>query len=155
MKNLITKFGYKNPPFPTSIDAVNEFRAVTPDSLQYLIPDLFENITLFSNRAMSVTSKKIGSEYIVTIKTTSEKFRSNALGKETSIPISDYIDIGVFAESEKEAVLGKPLVYKRLKITKKDNTFTFKTKIKPYKAGIDPYNYLIDRIPDDNIKGVE
>ncbi len=155
MKNLVTKFGYKNPPFPTSIDAVNEFRAVTPDSLQYLIPDLFENITLFSNRVMSVTSKKIGNDYAVTIKTTSEKFRSDALGKETAIPIADYIDIAVFAESDKEAVLGKPLVYKRLKITKKDNSFTFKTKIKPYKAGIDPYNYLIDRIPDDNVKAVE
>lgn len=155
MKNLITKFGYKNAPFPTSIDAVNEFRAVTPDSLQYLIPDLFENITLFSNRAMSVTLKKIGAEYEVTIKTTSEKFRSNALGKETAIPIADYIDFGVFAESDKENVLGKPLVYKRLKITKKDNSFTFRTKIKPYKAGIDPYNYLIDRIPDDNLKAVE
>ena len=155
LKNLVTQFGYKDPPYATSIDAVNEFRKVTPDSLRYLIPDLFENITLFSNRTLKVTSKKVGDEYEVSIKTTSEKFRSNALGKETPTPIADYIDIGVFGKSDKENVLGKPLVYKRLKITKKDNTFVFKTKTEPYKAGIDPYNYLIDRIPDDNVKSVE
>jgi hypothetical protein len=39
-----------------------------------------------------------------------------------------------------------------MKVTKKDNTFTFKTKVKPYQVGIDPYNYLIDRVPDDNLK---
>ncbi len=155
LKNLVTKFAYKDPPFPTSIDAVTEFKKVTPDSLSYLIPDLFENITLFSNRTLKVTSKKFGAEYEVTIKTTSEKFRSNALGKETATPIADYIDIGVFGKSDKEDVLGKPLVYKRLKIYKKENTFVYKTKVEPYKAGIDPYNYLIDRIPDDNVKKVE
>ncbi len=155
LKNLIDKFAYKDAPFPTSMDALREFKTVTPDSLQYLVSDLFENITLFSNRARSVKYKKVGSGYEVTIITSSEKFRSNALGKETTVAIADYIDIGVFGESEKANVLGKPLIYKRLKITKKENTFTFKTKQKPSKAGIDPYNYLIDRIPDDNVKAAE
>ncbi|WP_374551505.1 M1 family aminopeptidase [Flavobacterium sp.] len=155
MNNLITKFAYKNPPYPTSIDAVREFKAVTPDSLQYLVSDLFENITLFSNRTMSVKYKKIGAEYEVKITTSSEKFRSTALGKETSQPLADYIDIGVFSESDNDQNLGKPLVYKRIKITKKDNIFTFRAKEKPSKAGIDPYNYLVDRIPDDNIKSTE
>jgi ABC-2 type transport system permease protein len=155
LKNLVDTYGYKNPPFPTSIDAVNELRKVTPDSLQYLIPDMFENITLFSNRMLEVKYKKVGSEYEVTLKTTSEKFRSDALGKETPIPVADYIDIAVFAEPKKDSDLGKVLVYKRLKITKKDNVYVFKTKEKPFEAGIDPYNYLIDRIPDDNLKKTE
>ena len=155
MKNLITNYAYKNPPFPTSIAAVNEFRKVTPDSLKYLISDMFENITLFSNRMLEAKFKKIGSEYEVTLKTTSEKFRSSALGKETPIPIDDYIDIGVFAKPENDKNLGKVLVYKRVKINQKDNTYTFRTKTVPYEAGIDPYNYLIDRIPDDNLKKME
>jgi ABC-2 type transport system permease protein len=155
LKNLVDTYGYKNPPFPTSIDAVNELRKVTPDSLQYLIHDMFENITLFSNRMLEAKYKKVGSEYEVTLKTTSEKFRSDALGKETQIPVSDYIDIAVFAEPKNDSDLGKVLIYKRLKITKKDNIYIFKTKEKPFEAGIDPYNYLIDRIPDDNLKKTE
>jgi hypothetical protein len=45
-------------------------------------------------------------------------------------------------------------VYERLKITKPENTFTFKVKEKPQNAGIDPYNYLVDRMPEDNVKKV-
>ncbi|MBK6963660.1 MAG: hypothetical protein IPH20_06835 [Bacteroidales bacterium] len=32
-----------------------------------------------------------------------------------------------------------------MKISDKENTFTFRTKEKPYEAGIDPYNYMVDR----------
>jgi len=155
LKNMVTIYGYKNPPFPTSIDAVNELRKVTPDSLQYLIPDMFENITLFSNRMMEAKYKKVGTEYEVTLKTTSEKFRSSTLGKETQIPVADFIDIAIFAAPKKDSDLGKALVYKRLKIIKSSNTYVFRTKEVPFEAGIDPYNYLIDRIPDDNLKRVE
>lgn len=155
LQNLISKYAYKKPPFPTSIAAVNEFRKVTPDSLQYLIDDMFENITLFSNRIQVAKYKKVGNKYQVTMKTTSEKFRANSLGKETAIPIADYIDIAIFSEPKNDKNLGKPLVYKRIKISKKDNTFTFITKELPYQVGIDPYNYLIDKIPDDNVKKLE
>ena len=151
-KNLVASYGYKNPPYPTSIAAVDEFKKVTPDSLQYVIKDMFETITLFSNRLLEANYKQVGNEYKVTFKTTSEKFRANTLGQETKIPIADYIDIAIFDEPKNDKNLGKPLLYKRIKVTKKDNTFTFKTKVKPYQVGIDPYNYLIDRVPDDNLK---
>jgi len=154
LANLIKEYAYKNPPYPTSNAAIREFKKATPDSLQYLISDMFENITLFSNRMMEAKYKKVGSEYEVTIKTKSEKFRADKNGEEKEIPVADYIDIGIFAEPKDDKNLGKVLFYKRLKITKKDNTWTFKTKELPYQAGIDPYNYLIDRVPDDNLKTV-
>jgi len=77
------------------------------------------------------------------------------LGKEKSIPLNDFIDIGIFGESLNKKNLGNALLYKRLRLNKKDNTFTFRTNEKPYQVGIDPYNYIIDRIPDDNVKKVE
>ena len=155
LNNLIKKFAYKEPPYATSVDVLAEFRAVTPADKQYLISDLFEKITLFSNRTEEVAYKKVGNEYEVTIKTISEKFYANSQGKETAVALNDFIDIGVFGESEKLNVLGKVLAYKRVKINKKDNTFVFKTKEKPKEAGIDPYNYLIDKIADDNLKTIE
>jgi len=155
LQNLLKTYGYKNPPYATSIAAVNEFRKVTPDSLQYLIKDMFETITLFSNRMLEAKYKKVAAGYEVTLKTTSEKFRADSLGTESPIPIADYIDIAVFAAPKNDEAMGKALVYKRVKITKKENTFSFVTKELPYQAGIDPYNYLIDRVPDDNIKKTE
>jgi ABC-2 type transport system permease protein len=152
LRSLIDSFAYKQPPYPTSISAVRAFKNVTPDSLRYLISDLFENITLFSNRMLEASYRKTGSEYEVTLKTTSQKFRADSLGKELEIPVADYIDIGIFEKPKSKKNLGKILVLKRLKITQKENVFTFRTREEPYQAGIDPYNYLIDRIPDDNLK---
>lgn len=155
LKSLIDSFAYQAPPYPTSYAAVRAFTAVTPDTLQYLIKDLFENITLFSNRVLTVTSKKSGNDYLVTITTKSEKFYADSLGKETSVPVSDYMDLMVFAKPENDKNLGSVLASKRVKVTKQDNTFTFITTSPPYQAGIDPYNFLVDRIPDDNLKKVE
>ena len=156
LKNIINKFAYKNPPYATSLDVLDELKKVTPPELQYLITDMFENITVFSNRMVKAQFKKVDSEYEVTLTTTSEKFRSDAMGKEVGIAVNDFIDVTLFAKSESdENETGKVILTKRLKITKKDNVFKFKVKQLPYNAGIDPYNYLIDRIPDDNLKTLE
>lgn len=152
LRSLLDTFAYQDPPYATSISAVRAFRKVTPDSLQYLINDMFERITLFSNRMVEATYKKVGNEYEVNLITNSEKFYADTLGKEVSTPISDYIDIGIFAKSDNKKNLGEPLLMQRLKLDKKENKFTFRTNKLPYNAGIDPYNYLIDRIPDDNVK---
>ncbi len=152
LHSLIDSFAYKNPPYATSWSAVRAFQKVTPDSLQYLVSDLLENITLFSNSVTEAKYRKIGEGYEVTLKTSSEKFRADTLGKETALPIADYIDIGVFAKPTNKKNLGKALVYKRLKINRKENTFTFRTLEKPYQVGIDPYNYMVDRLPDDNLR---
>ncbi len=155
LRSLIDSFAYKQPPYATSLSALRAFKKVTPDSLQYLIIDMFENITLFSNRVMSAESKKVGTEYQVTIKTSSEKFRSDSLGRETALPVNDYIDVGVFSKSAHKGGMGKALVLNRVKVTRKDNTYTFMVKEKPVEVGIDPYNYLVDRVPDDNVKKVD
>lgn len=154
LQKLLVDYAYEEPPYPTSLSAVRAFREVTPDSMQYLIDDMFENITLFSNRVIESSYVKNGEEYEVTLKTFSEKFRADSLGKQTEVPLVDYMDIGVFAETDAKKVLGKPLIYERIKITQPENTFTFRVKEKPFQAGIDPYNYLVDRMPDDNVKKV-
>ncbi|HXD92568.1 MAG TPA: M1 family aminopeptidase [Bacteroidia bacterium] len=154
LHSLLDSFAYKQAPYPTSLSAIRAFRKVTPDSLQYLIDDMFQNITLFSNRTTEAKYKKVGNEYEVTLTTTSEKFSADSLGKEKAVPLADYIDVGIFSEPISKNNLGKPLLLQRFKLTKKDNVFTFRVKEKPYQAGIDPYNYLIDRLPEDNLKRV-
>jgi hypothetical protein len=92
--------------------------------------------------------------YEVSFSTFSEKFRSDSLGKTTDLAMNDYLDIGVFAKAEKHEELGKPLVLKRVKLDKAENSFRFSVTEKPVLVGIDPYNYLVDRIPDDNTKKI-
>ncbi len=152
LRQLIDEFKHQKPPYPTSLDVLNAFRNQTPDSLQYLIDDLFLNITLFSNRIVEASFTQDGEEYVVEFTAESKKFRSDSLGRETPIPLDDYIDVGVFGYTENKNLLGEPLIYKRLKLTQEENKFTFRTKVKPQQVGIDPYNYLIDRVPGDNVK---
>ncbi|MEI6681100.1 MAG: M1 family aminopeptidase [Bacteroidota bacterium] len=155
LRSLLDTFAYKKPPYATSLSAVRAFRKVTPDTLQYLVDDMFENITLFSNRMVGAKVKKQGDGFEVTLNTISEKFRADSLGKETAIAMADYVDIGIFGAPVNKYNLGKPLLLKRLKLTKRDNVFTFHVKEKPVQAGIDPYNYLVDRTPDDNLKSFD
>jgi hypothetical protein len=154
LRTLLDSFAYKAAPYATSLSALRAFRKVTPDSLQYLIADMFENITLFSNRCVEADYVKKGDEYEVTVKTISEKFRADSLGKETGVAVNDYIDIGLFAKPTSKNNSGKAIILKRFKITQRENVFRFVTHARPEQAGIDPYNYLIDRVPDDNVKAV-
>ena len=64
------------------------------------------------------------------------------------MPLNDYIDIGVFTGKKDEE---KPLYLKKERLTQATQTFEIIVDQMPTRAGIDPYNKLIDRIPDDNI----
>jgi ABC-2 type transport system permease protein len=155
LRSLLVNYGYRGAPYPTSWHAVQAFRRVTPDSLQYLVNDIFENITLFSNRVERSSVKSVGKAWQVTVNTQSQKFRADTLGKETALPLRDYIDIGVFAEPAGDAKLGKPLAMQRVKVTARNNSYTFTVDRRPHSVGIDPYNYLVDRIPEDNVQRVK
>ncbi len=155
LRGLLAKYRYQDPPYPISLDALDEFYAVTPDSLQYLIKDLFEKITLFENRCREATAKDLGNgRWEVTIKVECAKLKADDMGRETPVEINDYIEIGAFAAPEKGKTYGKTLHRQRVKVTQKDNTFTFVVSEKPDKAGVDPFSLLIDRNPEDNMKGV-
>ena len=48
-----------------------------------------------------------------------------------------------------------PLVIEKVWVKPGKTTFRYITKKLPIKAGIDPYNKLIDRVPDDNLITLE
>ena len=137
--------------FATSKDLLGYFRAVTPDSMQYLIEDMFETITLFENKAEKVAYHAMDDgSYEVELELSAKKFRSDSLGVETKVAMSDWIDIGVYGESDGDR---DRLIYlKKHKISSGTNRISINVHEKPIKAGIDPINKLIDRNPEDNIK---
>lgn len=156
LKAFLEKFRYKNPPYPTSVDAVQAFAAQTPDSLKYIIQDLFWDITLFENVTKEATAKDLGNgQWEVTIQVECRKLKADELGKETEVPVNDWMEIGAFAKPEGDKKYGKTLHRQRVKISQKDNTFTFRVSEKPDKAGIDPFRMLMDREPKDNVKVVK
>jgi len=156
LQAYLGKFRYAEAPYPTSADVINEFAAQTPDSLKYIIQDLFWDITLFDNKTKTASAKDLGNgKWEVTIQVESHKLKADELGKETEAPVNDWIDIGAFASPEGDKKYGKTLYRQRVKVSQQDNTFTFVVDEKPEKAGIDPFSLLIDREPKDNVKTVD
>ena len=155
LRKVIQQYAYAPPPYPTSYALVDALREETPPNLQYLIKDLFEDITLFSNRTLEATAvKRADGKYDVTIHVEARKFKADATGKETEVPVDDWIDIGAFAKPASGKKYGDTLYRERMHITQRNSTFTFTTAQLPEKAGIDPFALLIDRIPEDNVKTV-
>ncbi len=156
LKDMIDSFAYRNPPYPNSYQLVDRFGYVTPDSLQYIVTDLFYDMTVFNNRALNASYKKLpDGKFEVTLQVQSEKFKADSLGKETRVPIHDWIEIGALAAPEDGKKNGKQLYSERIKMNADTSTFTFVVDQQPDKAGIDPNYYLVDRMPDNNLKDVD
>jgi ABC-2 type transport system permease protein len=151
------EFGLKqSPPFPGSADLYRHLEAVTPDSVRYYLDDTWNKLTLYDNRAETVQAKRISEgEYDITVKIRSQKLYADETGREeNAIYSADYVDIGVFAAEDTDENGRKrtnPLYIKKHKVAPGETTLTIRVKGEPAKAGIDPYNKLIDRIPDDNL----
>jgi ABC-2 type transport system permease protein len=156
LRDLLAAYAYAEPPYPTAHALVDRFREQTPDSLQYLITDLFEEITLFDNRVLgdpTVTPLENG-RYEVSLEVQTAKLRADSLGAEAEIPMDDYVDIGVFARPEEGRERGATLAVQRHRVGSGTHTFTIVVDQEPWEAGIDPSYFLIDRVPDDNVKRV-
>ena len=151
LRNMIHRYAYAKPPYPTSWDLLDAFRAQIPPQYQYLVKDLFEDITLFSNRTVEATARKrADGKYDVTIDVESHKFKADPKGNELEVPVDDWMDIGAFAKPEKDRKYGKTLYREQVHVTQPRSTYTFVTDELPDKAGIDPFLLLIDRVPEDN-----
>ncbi|WP_395061165.1 M1 family aminopeptidase [Flavobacterium sp.] len=173
LKEYIKKVAYQEAPYTNSIELVEELKKATPDSLKYVINDMFETITLYDNRISDVTSKKLpNGKYQVDIQFQVSKYKADATGKRIfkdkqgntlsftkkgeknkleSYPLADYVEIGIFNEQTiKGKKSDKELYLKKLKISKIDNKVTLIVNEKPTEVGVDPYNKLIDTNSDDN-----
>ncbi|WP_299258890.1 M1 family aminopeptidase [uncultured Aquimarina sp.] len=146
--------------YPTSENLYNAIYSVTPDSLKYAVEDGFKKIALYENRVKKATTKKLDNgTYETTFTVDSKKIYYNDKGKEERTDDStNYIEVGLFGEDiidDQEVPLKNPYYLERKWLQPGENTFTIITDKKPEKAGIDPYNKLLDRNSNDNLGGVE
>jgi ABC-2 type transport system permease protein len=155
LRQFLMQYRYANAidsqdvPYPDTRELVAALRAQTPAELQYLITDGFDNIVLYDNKAETATvTPQGGNKFKVTLTVQVRKVKSDGSGNETPMSLNDYIEIGVFKGSKGEE---EPLYLKKERITQEKNTFEITVDEKPTRAGIDPYNKLVDRIADDNM----
>jgi ABC-type transport system involved in multi-copper enzyme maturation permease subunit len=149
---------FQKPPFTNSIEFLKYVEAATPPDRRYLLDDMFRTITLFENRVTTASSaKRADGKYDVTLTVEAKKVRSDGQGVETPVQIGDWIDIGVFGEKPRQGEDPEETVLylRKHRITQPTMTFRLVVDQPPVRAGIDPYNKLVDRNSDDNRKKVE
>lgn len=170
LSDYIDDFAFQEPPYTISLDLVEYLKEATPDSLQYLITDMFETITLYDNRVEEASYTEIDSStFEVNMTLQAAKYRTGETGERIylneagdslsveiegrrrpveSLPLNDWIEVGVFGvdENGNETVL----YLEKRKFTDIMNEITITVNDEPVSVGIDPYNKLIDTISHDN-----
>lgn len=140
--------------YATTADLIGYFRAVTPDTLQNMITDLFETITIYDNKIVAARHEKLPeNKYKVHLTIQVLKHQIDSMGIETSVPIKDWIDIGIYARNEH----GKDeLIYlNKHKITTPITNLEIVVNRLPSKVVIDPRCIMIEKNGGDDGMRVE
>jgi hypothetical protein len=155
LRRYFARFSSGEPPYPTSLDLYAELRAVTPDSLQPMLADLFETVTLWDVETESATVERApGGDYVVTLEVVGRKVRADEQGAETETPMDDWVQIGVFEEGAHDDETTQ-LYLVRHRIHSGRQTIRVTVPREPVRAGVDPYRRLLERDREDNVVDVQ
>lgn len=155
-RRLIMKHRSGAPPLPTSLDLYRELQALTPDSLRYLLHDLFEANTFWELETKQATAKQTkAGAWQVSLVIRARKTTVDPAGIETEVPMDEWVPVGVFAPTGEGAEFGETLYMQKHRIRSGEQTITVTVPGKPADAGIDPYHVLIDLEPFDNVEKVK
>ncbi|HEX5258833.1 MAG TPA: aminopeptidase, partial [Sphingomicrobium sp.] len=134
-----------------------EFRkeAKTPQQ-QQLITDLFDKITLYDLKVTDAVTKKDPTGWTTTLTVAADKYYADGKGNETKAALNEPIEVGLFtARPGLGAFSQKNVLAFGLKpIHSGVQKLTIHTAAKPTFAGVDPYNFYVDRNSDDNVRPV-
>jgi hypothetical protein len=158
IKRLIEKHDGPGAPQATTLDLYRELQAVTPDSLKFLLHDLFEVNTYWRLKTERATAKQTEGGWQVTLELQARKEVFDSAGVETTVPMNEWLEIGVFAAAAEGAwELSQPLYLQKHRIRSGAQTITVVVPRQPVLAGIDPFHVLDweEREDDDNIDRVE
>ncbi|ADY29380.1 M1 family aminopeptidase [Cellulophaga lytica] len=160
LKQFLNEYKYFNKGvYATSENLYDAIYAIAPDSLKYKVTDGFKEIVLYENKVVNAKTKKLDNgKWETTFTVNSSKIYYDDKGKERETDTKkNLVDIGLFGpdiKNDENVTIKNPYYFELKWLAPGDNTFTIVTDKKPEKAGIDPYNKLIDRKSGDNLKDV-
>lgn len=159
LRTLLRRYKFQGPPYPRSVDFIDALRAEakTPEQ-QALITDLFERVTLYDLKvAEPAAVRRADGKWNVTVPVEAKKLYVEGLGIETETPLAERIEIGLFtAEPGRDAFKASDvLLMERQALHSGRQVLQFVTARRPAYAGVDPYNFYIDRDSEDNVLPVK
>lgn len=155
LQNFFSKYSAVNTARPVPSDLYRELQSVTPDSMKYLLHDLFATNTFWELKTVSVSASEVTSgKWIVKLQISARKFTVDQKGIETDVPMNDWIHIGVYG-TPGEKPYDHPLYMQQHRVRSGVQQIEIEVTGKPAAAGIDPDKLLIDLEAYDNVAEVE
>ena len=155
LARLVERYKFKGAPYPRSLDLIAELRkeAKSPEQ-QALITDLFEKITIYDLKAKDAVTKQMADgRWSTRITIEAGKFYADGKGKETPAKLAETIEVGLFTARPETGAFDTAdvLSMNRSPVRSGRQMIEVVTAKKPLFAGVDPYNFYIDRDSDDNL----
>lgn len=130
-------------PYPTSLELLERLKQVTPDSLQYVIKDLFETVTFYDTKIEKAEVLAVENErYKLSLDFTVKKYCDGE--EENGLALNDFLEIGVYNTN------GELLVTKSHRVKAGKNKMEIELSEKPTKVILDPNYLLIEKNVEDN-----
>ena len=147
---------FQDPPYTTSVDLLDHIATAVPDGHDAILDDLFRTITLWDLRAAAGEVEPLeDGRHRVTVTVEARKYRATGEGVEEPVAMDDRIDIGVFGDrGDGSPPEGQVLFLEKRRVVDGTQTFEIVVDRPPRQVGIDPFNKLIDRNPEDNLTRV-
>ncbi|HYR27926.1 MAG TPA: M1 family aminopeptidase, partial [Thermoanaerobaculia bacterium] len=159
LRSLLDRHKFKGPPYPRTLDLIAALKAeAKTEEDKLLISDLFERITLYDLEVTGPTAvRRADGKWDVTLPIEAKKVYADEQGKETEAPLAERIEIGLFtAEPGRDAFdKSNVILMERHPIRSGQQVLKFVTDRQPAFAGVDPYNFYIDRDAANNVARVQ
>ncbi len=159
IRRLTEKHDAPGAPPVTTLDLYRELQAVTPDSLRYLLHDLFEVNTYWQLATEKVSAtQNADSTWEVTLDVNARKVVFDSAGVQAERAMDEWVPVGVFGEAaEGTHELSASLYLQMHRVRTGRQTITVTVPRKPALAGIDPHHLLDweEGDDDDNIEQVQ
>jgi ABC-2 type transport system permease protein len=153
LRRLLDNHRRPNAPLATTVDLYRELKKAAPDSLHYLLHDLFEVNTYWKFEIdKALTTRNSDGSWLVSLEVQAEKFVVDSAGVKHEAPLNEWIDVGVFAKLDgKES----PIYLKKHKIVSGAQSVQFVVPREPSRAGVDPFHVLDwEQRTDRNLRSV-
>ena len=158
LRNLLQIHSQPGAPLATTLDLYKYLEDETPDSLRYLLHDLFKENTYWNLDVDKATAKEEDGRWEVLMEVTANKVQFDSAGVETKLPMKEWVEIGVFAaDKSRRGKTSNPLYLQKHLIKAGKQSITIQVDEKPVLASIDP-NHILDieeREDDKNFHSIE
>lgn len=157
LARLVDLRGFSGEPYARSVDFIRLLREEAGPEHDQLITDLLEKITLFDLKVTDAQAEQMeDGRWRVRMRVEADKVYADAEGRETEAQLDLPLDVGVFAADPDDSGFGAEdvILMQKRDVADGESVIELIVDREPAYVGLDPYNKMIDRDSDDNLKRV-